>query len=195
VDAPAYGLMHKAAFALPLFGRFLAKFGAIPANHANGDLVLREGFPLLVCPGGDVDALKPFRMRHRVVFDGRRGFIRMAIRNQVPVVPVVSVGAHEIFIILNEGRRTARWSGLQRYFRVKRVPMALSFPFGLTIAGVPSIPLPSKIRLRVLPPIELDERPEAADDAAVVDRCYEFIRVTMQRALDDLSAGRRFLLG
>lgn len=82
--------------------------------------------------------------------------------------------------------------GLARRFRLKTFQLALSFPFGLTIAGVPSLPLPFKIRLRVLPPIELDEPRAAADDPETLERCTRHVRETMQRALDRLAARRRW---
>ena len=89
LETPGYGLMHKVAFKVPLLGSFLTKLGALPASHENGDTVLRAGYPLLVCPGGDMDALKPYAQRHKVTFGNRKGFIRMAIRNQVPIIPTV----------------------------------------------------------------------------------------------------------
>jgi 1-acyl-sn-glycerol-3-phosphate acyltransferase len=195
LETPGYGLMHKMAFSVPGLGRFLTACGAIPASRENGDAVLEHDYPLLVCPGGDVDSLKPFRDRHRVMFAGRAGFIRMAIRHQAPIVPVVSVGAHEVFVVLNDGRWIAETFGFARMFRIKSVPLALSFPFGLTPAGLGAIPLPSKIRVRVLPPIDLDLPPEAEHDGLAVAYAKERVRVAMQRGLDELSARRRFLFG
>ncbi len=194
LETPGYGLMHKAAFKIPLLGSLLTGLGALPAAHENGSVVLRAGFPLLVCPGGDLDALKPFSRRHRVTFGERRGFIRLALREQTPILPIISVGAHETLFILNDGRRLAELSGAARLFRIKTVPLALGFPIGLSIAGVGTLPLPSKIRLKVLPPIELAEPPEAADDPAVIERCFVHVRETMQRGLDALAARRRRVL-
>ena len=192
LETPGWGLMHGLAFRVPGLGPLFEKLGAIPATRENARTVLAADAPVFLCPGGDVDALKPFRDRHRVMFDGRRGFLRLAIREQVPVVPVVSVGAHETLFVLNDGRRTAETLGLSRRFRLKTIPLALSFPFGLTIAGVPSLPLPSKVRIRVLPPIALDEPPDKADDTATLERCALHVKQTMQRAVDDLAAQRRW---
>ncbi|MCK5797790.1 MAG: acyltransferase family protein, partial [Deltaproteobacteria bacterium] len=179
IEAPLYSMAHKAVFSVPLFRTLIAKAGVIPATPGNAKMTLRAGFPLLVYPGGDVDALKPFSERHRITFAGRRGFIRTALREQVPITPVVSVGAHETLFVLNDGRKLARRLGFDRWLRVKSVPIVLSFPLGLTIAGFPSIPLPSKVRLQVLPPIVLDEGPEAADDPTIVARCYAHVVATM----------------
>ena len=191
LETPAYGLMHRFAFKMPVFGSFLTRLGAVPASRESAATVLRHDHPLLVCPGGDLDALKPFSQRHRIGFGGRTGFVATAIRHQVPIVPIISVGAHETVLFLNDGRWLARVSGFSRFLRIKTVPLALSFPFGITPAGILALPLPSQVTLRVLPKIELGEPPAAADDPAVVRRCYDHVVQTMQASLDDLASRRR----
>ena len=192
LEQPAFGLMHKAAFAMPLMGNFLVRMGAVHATRENARTVLRSNFPVMLCPGGDMDALKPYRDRHKITFGNRMGFIRMAISEQVPIIPVVSVGAHETVFVLNSGRRTARYSGFSKLFRIKAVPLTFGFPFGLTPASLGCIPLPSKITLRILPRIELAERPEAAHDPVVVKRCFDHVVQTMQAAVDDLASKRKW---
>lgn len=192
LEAAGYGLMHKAAFRVPLLGQLFTRLGAVPASPDSARIVLEAGFPCFVCPGGDLDALKPYRQRHRIVFGNRTGFVAAAIRHQVPIVPVVSVGAHETIFVLNDGRWLAQAIGLARLLRIKSVPLSLSFPLGLTPAGLFAVPLPSKVVLRVLPPIELDEPPAAADDRERVRRCFDHVKATMQRGLDDLARHRRY---
>jgi 1-acyl-sn-glycerol-3-phosphate acyltransferase len=191
-DKPGHGLMHRAAFRVPVMGRVLERLGALPAHPDNGRLALRADRPLLICPGGDVDALKPWRDRHRVDFGQRRGFVKLAIQEQVPIIPIVSVGAHETIFVLNDGTKLAKYVPFARYFRVKSVPLAFGLPFGVTPAGIGNIPLPSKIRQRVLPPIHIDAPPAAAADPAVVDRWFRHIQAVMQTALDELAAERRW---
>jgi 1-acyl-sn-glycerol-3-phosphate acyltransferase len=194
IETPAYGLMHRIAFRVPGLGPLLTRLGAVPASRENAATVLRHDHPLLVCPGGDLDALKPFSQRHRIIFGGRTGFVATAIANQVPIVPIISVGAHETVLFLNDGRWLARVSGFARFLRIKTVPFALSFPLGVTIAGLGAIPLPSKITVRVLPKIELAEPPTAAADPAVLRRCYDHVVATMQASLDDLASRRKRVL-
>ena len=191
VDAPSYGMMFDFARHLPVYGRLATALGGIPASPQNARRVLRAGYPLMVCPGGEEDALKPFHDRHRIMFGKRRGFIRLAIEEQVPIVPVVSVGAHETMFVLNDGRRTAELTRIPLWLRIKTVPLALGFPWGLTVAGVGALPLPAKVTVRVLPPIELAAPPAAAHDPLVVERCFEHVRQRMQAALDDLASRRR----
>jgi 1-acyl-sn-glycerol-3-phosphate acyltransferase len=192
LETPGYGMMHRAAFRIPMLGETLERLGALPASRKNAEMVLDHGFPLLVCPGGDIDALKPYRQRHTITFGERRGFIRLAIKKQVPLTPVISVGAHETLFILNDGAKLARLLRLDKLMRVKSAPFSFSFPFGLGIAGLGSLPLPSKIKVRVLEPIDLGVSPEAADDPEIVEQCFERVRDTMQRSLDELASRRRW---
>jgi 1-acyl-sn-glycerol-3-phosphate acyltransferase len=192
METPAYGLGHRMLFQVPAVGGWAKKIGGIDASWKSARVVLSEGYPLLVCPGGDADALKPFSRRHQINFGRQRGFVRLAIEQQVPIIPVVSVGAHEVFFVLTDGRKLAQWSGAARFLRLKSIPLALAFPVGLTPGGLGAIPLPSRVRVRVLRKIELDEPPEAAQDDAVVERCFERVRATMQRQLDDLASHRRW---
>ena len=136
---------------------------------------------------------RPWSERNRIDFGGRVGFVRLALRTQVPVVPAVSVGAHETVVVLTRGEAVARALGLDRPFRVKVLPLLLG-PLGLVPGGIPVWPLPAKITTELLPPIDWSTRygPEAADDDDIVQACYDELVTTMQDALDRLAAERRF---
>jgi 1-acyl-sn-glycerol-3-phosphate acyltransferase len=194
LETPAHGLMHGVGFKLPYFGQLLPKLGAIHATPQNAQRVLQADRPCLVYPGGDLDSLKPFRRRHQITFGNRRGFIKTAIREQVPIIPIVSVGAHETLFVLNDGRKLAELTGFSKLFRIKTMPITFSFPFGLGIGGLFALPLPSKIKVKVLPRIELAEAPSAANDPAVVEKCFEHVTSTMQTALTGLASARRHVI-
>jgi 1-acyl-sn-glycerol-3-phosphate acyltransferase len=186
-ERPSYGLAHDMVFKLPFLGRWIAKLGAVPAHPDNARKLLERDVAVLVYPGGDLDAYKPFRERHVVKFGGRKGFIRLAMRTGSPILPVVSVGAHETIYVLTDGATLAERFGLKRRFRMEVLPIALTIPFGVTVgAFTPYVPLPTRIKVRALPPIHLEVPPEAAEDQATVDAAHDRVRDTMQRALDAL---------
>ena len=184
VEAPLYALAHDFAMRqmVPL-GRLMQRLGALSARPANARRALSQGWPVLVYPGGDLDAYRSFRRQHEVVFGPRTGFVRLAIDAQVPIVPIVAQGAHRSAIIFHEGRWLARALGLKRWGRLQRFPLALALPWGVSVGPwVPYFPLPFPIRIRVLAPISFSPTtpPKLARDI-VVD--------AMQEALTDL-AGR-----
>jgi len=124
-----------------------------------------------------------------VVFGQRRGFIRLALRAGVPIVPVVSVGAHEAFHVLTDGVELARRLQLKRLFRLEALPIALGLPFGLIIGPTGYLPLPVRMKIRVLPEMRWPALGEdAADDDEVVGRCRDEVVATMQQAMDELVA-------
>ncbi|HKA86399.1 MAG TPA: lysophospholipid acyltransferase family protein, partial [Haliangiales bacterium] len=185
-DRPAYGLVHDLVFRVPLAGKWIARLGGVPANPHNAAALLERDVAVLVYPGGDRDAFKPYARRHVVDFAGRMGFIRTALRARAPIVPVVSVGAHEGMYIFTDGHDLAERLGLTARFRLDVLPIMLSLPFGLTVGATPYLPVPTRVRVRALPAIDLGLPPEAADDAEAVRAAHDRVRVVMQAGLDAL---------
>ncbi len=192
-DEPIYALFHSFFLGLPGVGPVMARAGAIEAGPVAAEAVLRSGAILIDYPGGDYEVFRPWRERNRIEFGGRLGVVRLALRTQVAVVPAVSVGAHETVVVVSRGEALAKWLGLERRFRITVMPLLLG-PFGLVPGGIPTWPLPAKITVELLEPIDWSTRygPEAADDDAVVRECYDELTGTMQATLDRLAAERRF---
>jgi 1-acyl-sn-glycerol-3-phosphate acyltransferase len=189
-DRLAYGLAHDQACRAPIVGPWIQKLGAVPARQEHAAELLARGAAVLVYPGGDLDAFKPWRERHQVKFGERSGFIKTALRAGVPIVPVVSVGAHETFAVVTDGRELARRVGLKRWTRMEVLPLILCLPWGVWIGAFEGhIPVPSKVRIRVLPSITLHGSPLDED---YVRRAREEVRSTMQSAVDAMVAEGRF---
>lgn len=191
---PIYALFHSFFLGLPGVGGVMARAGALEAGPEVAEAVLRDGAILLVYPGGDHEVFRTWRDRNRIDFGGRLGFVRLALRTGVPVVPAVSIGAHETVVVLTRGERLARMLHLDTLLRVKVMPFVAGPPFGVVPGGIPTFPLPAKITVELLPALEWSARygPEAADDDRVVRACYDEITSLMQAALDALAAERRF---
>jgi 1-acyl-sn-glycerol-3-phosphate acyltransferase len=188
VERRFYQLAHNLVLSMPGLG-FLRKFGTVAASHANSEKALSSGAALLVYPGGDYEVHRPFWERNRVDFNGRKGFIRLALTHDVPIVPVVSIGAHETALFLSRGERLAKLLMLDRTMRLKVLPISLGPPWGLNIGDMAGhIPLPAKITIETLPPIDLREEFGPDPD---VDEVYEHLMRLMQETLDALAAERR----
>lgn len=192
LESPLVALAFDAAFGIPGFRDLMRKIGEVPANRRNAARALDAGLPVLVYPGGDHEISRPWTERDRIDFDGRKGFVELALRKQVPIVPVVSHGGHSSVLILSRGEWLGDLFGSDRV-RTRSFPIALQIPWGVSPLGMPSIPLPAKITTRVLPAIawpHLDAG--AADDPAIVARCYDEVVGTMQATLDALAAERPY---
>lgn len=190
-DVP-YGLAHEIAIQLPVLHQIVMPLGAVRASHENAHRIFAAGRKALVYPGSDYDDMRPFRDRNRVIFNGRRGYMRLALREGVPVIPVVACGSHETFVVLDDGQWLARAIRAHRWARSKVWPITLSIPWGLTVGPLPAyVPFPTWILLEVLEPMTFERMgPEAAADAAYVDACSLAVEAGMQAALDRLAEER-----
>jgi 1-acyl-sn-glycerol-3-phosphate acyltransferase len=194
LDSPLYGLAFDAMFGVPGVGTLMRKIGQLPASMANAAAALERGGAVLVYPGGEHEVFRPWTDRNRIDFDGRKGFVRLALKTQVPVVPVVGHGGHESTIILTRGTRLAELCRLDR-LRVTTFPLLLQVPWGLSPAGWPSVPLPAKIVLQLHEPLDWSGYgTDAADDPHVVDQCYDEITELMQDTLSELARERPYPL-
>lgn len=179
-----YLLAHDFLFAIPGFNQVLRRAGGIPANMENARRALDDGGSVLVFPGGDREAFRPWWHRDRIDFSGRTGFVRLALRAGTPVVPVVSHGSHDTTIVLARGGRLARRLHLRR-LRSAILPIVLGVPWGVVPGFVPTLPLPARVDIQLLPPLDWrDLGGEAAADSVLVHRCYDQTVDVMQRTLD-----------
>ncbi len=183
VERRFHQLAHNLVLSAPGLG-FLRKYGTVAATPANAERALDQGAALLVYPGGDYEVHRPSWESAVVDFDGRKGFIRLAKQKNVPIVPVVSVGGQETALFLSRGEGLARMLRLDRMFRLKVLPVSLSLPWVLNVGDMLGhVPLPAKITVEVLEPIDVSELD--------VDEAYEIILERMQRTLTALQADRR----
>jgi hypothetical protein len=72
--------------------------------------------------------------------------------------------------------------------KCQKSPISFGFPFGLSVVMPPNIPLPTKIVMKVLPPIDIVA--EFGEDPDI-DEVDAHVRHVMQRALDELAKERR----
>ena len=179
-------LAHDVAVRIPATG--ISRWGTVAASHDNARRAFDKGAPVLVYPGGDYETFRPTWHSDRVEFGGRKGFIKLALERDVPIVPVVAIGGQETALFLTRGQRAARLTGWADLTRIKVLPVAIAPPFGLSVLDLPTrIPLPAKITIEVLPPIDLTERfgPEPEHDDV-----YEQITGEMQDTLNELQEER-----
>jgi 1-acyl-sn-glycerol-3-phosphate acyltransferase len=168
------GLSHRVALDHPLFAWLTRRLGAIPADPEVAREALDQNYSLLVYPGGEKESFRPFCERKKVDFYGRLGFIKLAHEKGVPLVPIMSVGAHETYVILSRGERLAKVLGLKKRYRLHGLPITFRNLLWLVsillvcLGWLPVlvsvalflfiwIPLPSRMTFKILEPIHLEE--------------------------------------
>ena len=167
------------AFKFPFIGALARKSGSTQACAEDAFRLLDKGEVLGVFPEGFKGVGKGFRQRYKLQRFGRGGFIEIALRARVPIVPVSIVGSEEIYPMIYDARTVARLFGFP-YFPITPFFPWLG-PFGL-------IPLPSKWLVEFGEPILTDDMPDDAwQDPVTVfemtDRVREEIQQTLYRNL------------
>lgn len=182
---PVYGLAEYIFRQVPVVSTWWARGGGVTANPHNAYRLLREQRQLaLVFPEGTKGTSKLYTERYKLRRFGRGGFVEIAMRAGVPVVPIAVVGAEEAMPMVFNVR------GLARPLGVPYVPitanMLLFGPLGLLAY------FPAKFRIRVLPPIHFDVAPDQPrySRSKVMDHSEE-IRELIQDALYDMLRKRR----
>jgi len=173
---------------LPVLSWFLRRTGQTLGHPDDSSRLLESGELVLVFPEGVKGTGKPFGERYRLRRFGRGGFVELALRTGVPIIPVSVVGSEEIYPMLADIRPLAAMLGMP-YFPVTPTWPLLG-PLGL-------IPLPSKWRIRFHDPIPTDEYPTgAADDPSLVMKISDEVRDTIQAGLvDELMLRRTIFRG
>ena len=193
-----HGTAHDVLMSSPGLGTYFRRMGTISPSRENIGAAFAKGDDVILWPGGEVDAFRSFDKRDQAVLGGRKGFIRLAIREQVPIVPMATVGGHDTLFVLSEGRGIAKALGLKKRLRSEVAPVTLSIPFGVQLHLTPfqHIPLPAKIRTEYLEPVYLDTDRDKENDNAYVGDIYNEIESMIQSGMDRLAKKRKFpLLG
>jgi 1-acyl-sn-glycerol-3-phosphate acyltransferase len=191
-DRPLHGTAHDALMAAPLIGSYFRKMGVLPAAPDSIASALEAGHDVALWPGGEIDSLRPWTDRDQAVLAGRKGFIRMAIRAGVPIVPIATVGGPDSMPVLARGRRLAQALQLDKVARLKMFPISVQAPWGISPAMLPELPLPTKIRTAFQPPVKLSRDPAKAEDDKYVERKYDEVQQSIQDGMDTLARRRAF---
>ena len=181
-----HAIFHKAAERLPITRSIMQGVdGVAGADEALAEVVARREH-VLVTPGGTSEGCRTFADRYRVSWGRRTGYIRLALRYGLPIVPVAAAGTDDTYIGLNNGDR---WS------RRLRAPMGLPVWLGLGPLGFwpLSPPFPVKILQLVGQPIELPDLDPSDKEGLLGShaRVVDAVQGLLDEARARLRQGRR----
>jgi 1-acyl-sn-glycerol-3-phosphate acyltransferase len=183
---PVYGLADHLFKAIPVVGTLWSRVGGVAAHPENAYRLLREQNQLvLVFPEGTKGPGKTYNERYRLRRFGRGGFVEIAMRAGVPIIPIAVVGAEESMPILFRLPNVAKTLGLPY------VPITANhLVFGPLLGTM--MYFPSKFRLRVLDPIHPDVPPDQDrySKSRIMDEA-EAIRLAIQENLYEMLRARR----
>ena len=148
--------------AIPGLPRAKLAAGLIDPSEESCLAALEAGEQLLVTPGGSREA-QPSRDFYRLRWEGRQGFVRLALKTGAPIVPLAVVGGPEAYPGFRLGKLSF-WSPL---------------------------PLPSRFDVALGEPIPVPKAPEKARDPATVSPIHALAWQRTQALIDRLRAERR----
>jgi 1-acyl-sn-glycerol-3-phosphate acyltransferase len=204
VDRHARALVATWFGELPVASWFLRRTGQAPGHPDDTLRLLRSGELVLVFPEGVKGTGKMWNERYRLRRFGRGGFVEVAARAGVPILPVSVVGSEETYPMIGDLRSIAQLLGMP-YFPITPTWPLLG-PLGL-------VPLPSKWRITFHPAVDTSgavtsptassaaAEPGAATDIADIDpvRTMDIsdeVREIIQRGvIADLMNRQRVFLG
>jgi 1-acyl-sn-glycerol-3-phosphate acyltransferase len=159
---------------VPMLRKLAASCGVVDGTQENADALLAAGELLLVLPGGLREALKPRELRYRLLWGHRYGFVRAAVRNQAPLVPLACIGGDDVFDLVGNA-----------FERGRRLHVGIPLP-----RPRHGLPIPHRLRLRVVlgEPIEVAER--SGDDERVVRSLRREVEGAIHELLEEELARR-----
>ena len=192
-ERPFYGLMHPGMWRFnPSIAELATQAGAIRAHPKMAIMALQQGASVAVFPGGAQDVFRPHHLRDRIHFCDRKGFIKLALRESVPIIPFISWGAHDTLVVLAdvyEQVQKLHEMGMPWLFNSDPIvfPIYLGLPWGLCFGPLPNLPWPTQIHTQICSPIVFEHYGnKATKDKPYVQDCYDTVVTKMQMDLDQL---------
>src|SRR5262245_30812530 len=185
LQRPVYGLADDVFKRIPLVNLGWSRLGGVQAHPDNAYRLLREQQHLvMVFPEGSKGPGKHYSERYQLRRFGRGGFVQIAMRAGVPIIPLAIVGNEETMPIVAKIPTLAKALGLP--YAPITANMLLLGPLGVLL------PFPAKMRIRVLDPVHLDVPPDQPrySRSRIMD-ASEDIRHAIQQELYDMLSRRR----
>lgn len=169
-------LGEHAWWTIPGLRRLAAAVGTVDGTQANADRLLSANELVLVMPGGLREALKPRELRYRLLWGHRYGFVRAAIRNRAPIVPIASLGADDLFDLVGNA-----------FARSRRFHLPFPLPKPAHLLPIPHL---SKIRYVVGEPVPTDAPHPEQDEDHLIRRLRREVEGAMHEIFEDRLANR-----
>jgi 1-acyl-sn-glycerol-3-phosphate acyltransferase len=172
---PRWLIIHS-LLRTPFLSNFLTKLGGVIANQENAARLFDQGELVGIFPEGIRGTFSPHKTTYRLRNFARSEFTRIAVENQVPIIPSAVVGHAEIFPIV--GRVDSGW--VVKELGWPYLPIAPMFPLA-------PVPIPVKWHVRVLAPVPVTGlKPADADNPRLMKSFSDHVQKIVQRNIDDM---------
>lgn len=171
-------VIHGTFDAVPVLRWLVEGVGFVTGDDEGMAAAIRRGDPIIITPGGTREGCRSSRDRYRVEWGDRTGYVRLALKYRLPILPTAASGVDDTYLALNDGYETGK--------RL-RVPGRLPLWLGLGPLGPwpLSPPFPVKIVQHIGAPIDLAaEGPIDPSDRPALLACHRRVTGAVQALLD-----------
>ena len=176
-----HGILHRGVDDIPPLKWFADGLGFVTTDGDDLAAAVARGEHVVTTPGGAEEGCRHFRQRYQVRWGERVGYLRLALKYGLPIVPVGSAGADDTYIGLLDAARVGQRLGLPRKWSwivwTGIGPLGL-YPF--------SPPFPVRMRQIVGAPIDVVAEADGAshDDRPTLMRLHRRVTGAVQDLLD-----------
>jgi len=143
-------LVHRGVEVIPPLKWLSDGLGFVTSDSAALAAAVAKGQHVITAPGGVTESCRSFRDRYRVAWGEHVGYLRLALKYGLRIVPVASAGVDDSYIGLNDGPVLGRRLGLPREW---------AWPLWIAVGPLGfwpfSPPFPTRIRQLIGEPIDL----------------------------------------
>ena len=126
-------LMDRWFFKFEQVAKLMSAVGAVEGKPNDARNLLEQGEIVCVAPGGMMESLRPSTERYQIMWERRKGFVKLAIELQVPIILAACPKADDIFDVYT----TPITNWLYEHYKI---------PFAL-LRGIGLSPVPKPIQL------------------------------------------------
>lgn len=212
-----YAMAHPFFFNFPGVGYVMKRLGCIPASYEASQIVIKNKDSVLVFPGGNYEAIRSYFDRELCDFKQRKGWLKIALRNNLEIVPISIVGSHSVNPVFYRSKFLSYFLILPIVFRIKWFPISLAQIVYATVSAylcsffLPLwavilvsyfaymfaflIPiLPGRIQMKINDPIDISSLntsglplSELSNDPLFLQKCYDHVTSVIQSGMDTLN--------
>ena len=182
--------MHKS---LPLWRSILTDLGAVTGRREHATSLMKTKQHILVFPGGANEVCKTKDTAYKLDWKERYGFVKMAIDNEYPILPIASLGGDELFEILAD-KEDLKDSKLGSWLKEKGI-LDKYFKGGENIPplvkgiGPTLIPKPRKIYYKFCKPIPTKQLKKDSNEKNL-KAIRKLVETAIYEGLDELREKR-----
>lgn len=186
--AEVRAVIHQKVVELPVLGWLPQGLGYVSGDGPELADVFTRGESLMITPAGPIEGCRSFRERYKVNWGKRLGYLKLALKYHLPIIPTAGVGVDDTYIGLNNGYEWGKTFDNSAIAKKIGWPGGLPiwFAFGATGPWPLTLPFPSKIVCHVGTPIDLQaDGPVDPSDRKALEKIHHRITDTVQQMLDE----------